>query len=81
MIFDKISKKVYGSLSKRTDEQLLNEYAREIGFEAIAFKAFSHNGKPFYHTNIILCIGETFIAVCLESIAAEDRERVETSLR
>jgi hypothetical protein len=80
MIFDRNSRKVFTSLSKRIDKDLFVQYGRMSGYEPIYFDANSSNGKPFYHTNIIMCIGETFVACCMESIPEEQREQVREHL-
>ena len=40
----------------------------EVLFAFCLGKAKSTTGKPFYHTNILLCIGEGFATICLDSI-------------
>jgi hypothetical protein len=60
IIFDRENGMAYGCRSPRTDEKLLREVARELGYEAEVFDAVDVNGKPLYHTNIMLSIGTQF---------------------
>jgi hypothetical protein len=76
MIFDRDNMKVYAALSKRTYKSPLALYGECYGYEVVMFRSMTSNGAPFYHTNIILCIGTTFIVVCPDSIVPEDRDRV-----
>lgn len=70
MVLDRTNKIAYACLSIRTDEEVLKNFAMLSGYEVIAFDAIDQNGFPIYHTNVMMCIGEKFAVVCLESIAA-----------
>jgi hypothetical protein len=35
------------------------------------FAAFDENGQPIYHTNVIMCMGDDFVVVCLECLPDE----------
>lgn len=68
MIFDHLNRKVFACISPRTDEKLFKKFCEEIEYEAFSFHAYKRNGAPQYHTNVVMCIGEEFAVVCLESI-------------
>lgn len=68
MVLDRINKIAYACLSVRTDEEVLNNFAMLSGYRVIAFEAVDQHGFPIYHTNVMMCIGEKFAVVCLESI-------------
>jgi hypothetical protein len=70
----------YASLSQRTHPQVMEEWARELGYEPVMFEAFDRAGAPLYHTNVLMCIGERFAVVGTDAIAPRDRERVLTRL-
>lgn len=70
MVLDRTNKIAYACLSVRTDEEVLKNFATLSGYEVIAFDAIDQNGFPIYHTNVMMCIGEKFAVVCLESIEA-----------
>ena len=85
MILDRPNKIIYAALSERTSEELLKQYAREIGYELIAFKGY-HNAKQkkvlIYHTNVMLCVAQDYAVVCLECIKdLTERKAVMDSLK
>jgi len=71
----------YAALSPRTDRELAEEWARQAGYELIAFTALDGDGLPYYHTNVMMFVGHGVAAVVLESIVdAVERQRVEAAL-
>lgn len=70
MVLDRINKVVYACLSVRTDEEVLKNFAALTGYRVVSFTAVDQQGFPIYHTNVMMCIGEKFAVVCLESIAS-----------
>lgn len=76
MIIDRHNKTIYGAKSLRTDGALFQEYCDTIGYKAVAFDTESTNGKPYYHTNMIMCIGDGFILIATEGIKSTDRAAV-----
>jgi hypothetical protein len=68
MIIDRADKVVYACLSERTHIQLLDKFCLLRGYEKIAFDAVDLNGRPIYHTNVMMCIGSQMAIVGLETI-------------
>ncbi len=68
MIFDHRHTKTYAALSERCDANLLAAYNQERGYETVSFNSSSSQGKAFYHTNVMMSVGEQFAVICLESI-------------
>ena len=81
LVLDHRHRIAYACLSPRTDERVLAEWSRELGYRPVVFSAADRSGVPLYHTNVLMCIGERFVVVGLEAIAPSDRERVLESLR
>lgn len=75
MIFNKANSSVFAAISLRTHEKLLNKYCENTGEKLVKFSAKSSKNLPFYHTNIILCIGEGFAVICLESIQDQNERK------
>lgn len=74
IIFDHDSKLAYGSVSLRLDEKLFRDLCEKIGYEPVVFHSFQNAmGKrlPIYHTNVMMCVGEKFVIICLDSIDHE----------
>ena len=82
LVLDRINKIAYACLSVRTDEEVLKNFAMLSGYEVVAFQAVDESGFPIYHTNVMMCIGEKFAVVCLESIKyTEDKITVLESFK
>lgn len=61
----------YAAISERTMPSVLEDFCNQTGYRLVAFHANqSVDGKrlPIYHTNVMMCLGERFAVVCLESI-------------
>ena len=82
MVIDHPNKIIYAGLSERTCERQLMNYARFRHYsKVISFHTQGSTGKPFYHTNIMMSIGEGFALVCLECISdRKERSLVTKSL-
>lgn len=77
LIFDHLSNSTYAALSERCQpEQIANYQALSGLAHAHTFETRSKNGKPIYHTNVMLSIGEEFAVVCSEVIVEKDRDRI-----
>ena len=71
LILDRVNRKAYCALSDRADEDLFIEFCEDFDYFPIIFKAYQTvegKRKPIYHTNVMMCVGETFAVVCLSSI-------------
>jgi hypothetical protein len=71
MVLDHQNKLAYGCLSERLDKNAFNEWCVKMQFKAIAFKAVDDKAQPIYHTNVMMCMGDQFVVICLESIPNE----------
>jgi hypothetical protein len=71
MVIDHDNKMIYASISERTNMTVLEIFASSNGFQAIVFIATDKNGKPVYHTNIVMTLGEDFSILCEEAIDEE----------
>ena len=74
MILDRENHLVYACYSQRTNPELLEEFAEKIGYEVVGFHAHDDQGIPYYHTNVIMALGEHVAIICLESIESEDEK-------
>lgn len=71
IILDRANKKAYCALSPRADEELFIEYCEDFDYFPVIFTANQTvNGerKAIYHTNVMMCIAETFAVICLDAI-------------
>ena len=71
MALDRVNKKAYCALSDRADELLFIEFCEDFEYAPVIFTANqSVNGtrRPIYHTNVMMCLADTFAVICLDSI-------------
>jgi len=92
LVLDRPRHLAYANISPRTDLDALGEFAQQLDYDLFTFESVDR-GKPVYHTNVMMAIGESFAVMCAESIvdtrsrdavratlAASGREIVEISL-
>ena len=71
LLLDRQHRKAYCALSPRADEDLLIEFCEDFDYAPVIFHANqSVNGErlAIYHTNVMMCLGEDFSVICLNSI-------------
>lgn len=74
MIFDHDQKIAYGSVSLRLDENLFREFCEKYGFTPVVFHSYQTVGTerlPIYHTNVMMCVADKFVVICLDCIDDE----------
>jgi hypothetical protein len=81
LVLDYVNRVAYVSLSKRSDRELVERFCKDFGFEPMLFESAGDDGRPIYHTNVVLCVGSEFTLVGLDLIAnAGEREAVRRRL-
>jgi len=71
ILLDRANGKAYCALSPRADEELFIEFCEDFDLNPIIFEAFQTvegERKLIYHTNVMMCLGETFAVICSDSI-------------
>ena len=71
MVLDRVNKKAYCALSARADEELFIEFCEDFEYMPVLFTAnqtIDGVRKAIYHTNVMLCVAETFAIICLSAI-------------
>jgi len=85
ILLDRENDKAYCALSPRADEELFIEFCEDFEYTPVIFEAFQTvNGerKLIYHTNVMMCLGETFAVICADCIDdKKERKIVLDSLR
>lgn len=80
LILDRPGHRAFAALGPRTMQSSLDAFATATGFEVVAFGCADRQGRPIYHTNVLLSLGDGFALVCADAIAAGDREHVLSEL-
>jgi hypothetical protein len=85
IVLDRENGKAYCALSPRADEELFIEFCEDFDMNPVIFEAFQTvNGerKLIYHTNVMMCIGDTFAVICADCIDdKKERKMVLDSLK
>ena len=71
MVLDREHKICYAAISVRTDEIAVMQFCKEFGYRPICFSAnqyFNGERMAIYHTNVMMCLGEQFAVICLDTI-------------
>ncbi|RAR47187.1 citrulline utilization hydrolase CtlX [Flavobacterium lacus] len=71
IVLDRDNSKAYCALSPRADEELFIEFCEDFDVAPVIFEAYQTvNGerKHMYHTNVMMCIAETFAVICADCI-------------
>lgn len=76
MVIDRKNRIIYACISPRTSQKILEEFALENNFQAVAFRAADDEGREIYHTNVMMCIGDSFAVLCTEAIDPAQRQQV-----
>ena len=76
VVFDHENKVAFAATSSRTSEIVFLELCKQIQYTPIMFSAFDENGQPIYHTNVIMCMGDDFVVVCLECLPDEQNRNL-----
>ena len=75
LVLDHVNRIAYASLSHRTHPEVLKRFCAEFGYEPVTFRSQSADGRPVYHTNVVMCVGSEFAILGAEMIP-DEAERV-----
>ena len=76
MVLDREHKIAYACLSVRTDENILQQFCDEMGYTPLVFEAVDAEEYPIYHTNVMMCVADQFVVICLDSIHNQDEKDI-----
>lgn len=80
LVLDRANRIAYAARSARTHRAPFEAFCARLGYTGVLFDASDADGAPYYHTNVIMCVGAGLAVVCLEAIGEGDRARVRASL-
>jgi len=84
LVLDRVRNVAYAALSPRTSERALNAWCGAMDGHQVPFLATMDGtlgGRPVYHTNVVMSLGERFALVCLDALPYPvDREDVQAEL-
>jgi hypothetical protein len=83
MVLDREKKLAYACLSPRTSEVVLQDFCNKLNYQPVIFHAGNETGQAIYHTNVMMCVADRYIVICMDSIRdpSEKKYVEETILR
>ena len=78
IILDRTNRKAYCALSARADEDLFIEFCEDFEYTPVIFIAnqtVDNKRVPIYHTNVMMCVAETFVVICLDAIDDKNEKK------
>ena len=77
IVLDREKRLAYACVSPRTDENLFTLFCEKMNYEPVMFHAVDAKGGAIYHTNVMMCVGDKFVVICLDSIIeASEKKKV-----
>jgi hypothetical protein len=84
LVLDRTHAIAYCAISPRAHPDLLDKFCTEMRYTPVPFTAYQtvkDERVPIYHTNVMMCVGDTFAIICLDCIDDNaERNAVENSL-
>jgi hypothetical protein len=68
LVLDYVNRIAYVSLSKRSNRALVERFCQDFNFKPVLFESVGDDGRPIYHTNVVMCVGSEFALVGLDMI-------------
>jgi hypothetical protein len=55
---------------------VLDEFCKKMNYRPIVFHAVNEEGLPIYHTNVMMCVADRYVVICLDSIRNEEEKKL-----
>lgn len=68
MILDRENDIAYACLSPRTNVTVLYDFCEQLGYAPVLFNAVDESGNEIYHTNVMMCVANNYVIICMEAI-------------
>ena len=75
MVLDRENRIAYACISPRTNKEVLNIFCEKMGYAPCTFEATDENGNQIYHTNVMMCVADKFVVICLDAITNEEERK------
>ncbi|WP_353104023.1 citrulline utilization hydrolase CtlX [Myroides odoratus] len=79
LLLDRTNEIAYCALSPRADEGLVIEFCEDFEMNPVIFEAFQTvdgERKNIYHTNVMMCLGDTFAVICADTIDDKQERKI-----
>ncbi|KVP37912.1 citrulline utilization hydrolase CtlX [Burkholderia ubonensis] len=73
MVLDHVARIAYTARSRRADPVALERFCTHFNFEPICFDTADADGRPIYHTNVMMSVATEFALIGLDLISDPNR--------
>ena len=84
MVLDHDAKIAYLAISQRADEELFRSFCTDFDYTPVVFNAYQDTPEgigKIYHTNVMMCVTDAYVLICLDSIHdSRERATVESAI-
>jgi hypothetical protein len=82
MVLDRDQHIAYACLSPRTDRKVLLDFCARMTYTPEIFTAVDASGQAIYHTNVMMCVADRYVVVCLDSVPVmAERQHLSDTIR
>ncbi len=74
MVLDRHHKIAYACISERTDKELFDSFCKKMNYTPVLFHAHDQRKLMIYHTNVLMCMADRFVVICLEAVYDHDEK-------
>ncbi|MCH5600739.1 citrulline utilization hydrolase CtlX [Niabella ginsengisoli] len=71
MVLDRDNEFAYACISPRTSPSVLYDFCDAMGYRPVLFNAVDQNGNEIYHTNVMMCLADEYVVICMDAITED----------
>ena len=75
MVLDREKRIAYACLSPRTDLRVFEDFCKKLNYQPVSFHAVDGTGQQIYHTNVMMCVADRFVVICMDSIPDPEEKK------
>lgn len=80
MVLDHDHRWAYAAFSTRTSPELFERWCQEMGYQGLGFETRDARGMPYYHTNVLMSLGQNLAFVAHDAMNPTAREELHRGL-
>lgn len=75
IVLDHDSRIAYACISPRTGINALKDFCKQMNYTHCTFTATDDTGGEIYHTNVMMCVADKYVVICLDVIKDNDERK------
>jgi len=75
MVLDRDQRIAYACLSPRTDSGVMDDFCKKLTYQPVIFHSTDQEGEAIYHTNVMMCVADRYVVICLDSILDPEEKK------